>query len=183
MFKCHQKYRQTSSQTNFSHLDFRIYYLMPQTVRATDRIREMIEDKEDVVGIKVSVKRSKLLPILAPPHYYSFTLLSISLIAYYTINLLGGCNGYSYTMNYAKTEDLNSKKDEVVTSNDVTVLVDPKAIFYIAGTVMDFEVCLNCCPLDCMQHYNTWQSNRTFNCHLFKWKSERSILDLSFLFK
>jgi Fe-S cluster assembly iron-binding protein IscA len=49
-------------------------------------------------------------------------------------------------MNYAKTEDLNSKKDEVVTANDVTVLVDPKAIFYIAGTVMDFEVRFNSCP-------------------------------------
>lgn len=86
-------------------------------------------------------------------------------------------------MNYAKTEDLNSKKDEVVTSNDVTVLVDPKAIFYIAGTVMDFEVCLNTCLLDSVQHYNTWQSKRTSSCHLFKWKSEHSILDLSFLFK
>lgn len=83
-------------------------------------------------------------------------------------------------MNYAKTEDLNSKKDEVVTSNDVTVLVDPKAIFYIAGTVMDFEVCLNSCPFDSVQHDNKWQSKRTFSCHLFKWKSEHSILDLSF---
>lgn len=43
-------------------------------------------------------------------------------------------------MNYAKLADLNAKTDEVVTTNDVTVLVDPKATFYIAGTVMDFEV-------------------------------------------
>lgn len=43
-------------------------------------------------------------------------------------------------MNYANIDDVNSKKDEVVTANDVTVLVDPKAVFFIAGTVMDFEV-------------------------------------------
>lgn len=43
-------------------------------------------------------------------------------------------------MNYAKTDDLNAKKDELVTANDVIVLVDPKAIFFIAGTEMDFEV-------------------------------------------
>jgi hypothetical protein len=43
-------------------------------------------------------------------------------------------------MNYAKIDDLNAKKDELVTANDVIVLVDPKAIFFIAGTEMDFEV-------------------------------------------
>lgn len=52
----------------------------------------------------------------------------------------GGCNGYSYTMNYAKPEDIQAKKDEQVVENGVTVLVDPKAVFYIAGTVMDYEV-------------------------------------------
>lgn len=56
--------------------------------------------------------------------------------------ILGGCNGYSYTMNYAHIDDINSKKDEIVTTNNVTVLVDPKATFYIAGTVMDYEVCI-----------------------------------------
>jgi Fe-S cluster assembly iron-binding protein IscA len=45
-------------------------------------------------------------------------------------------------MNYAKIDDLNAKKDELVTANDVIVLVDPKAIFFIAGTEMDFEVCI-----------------------------------------
>lgn len=50
-----------------------------------------------------------------------------------------GCNGYSYTMNYASADDLAAKKDEVVRSYGVTVLVDPKATFYIVGTVMDYE--------------------------------------------
>jgi Fe-S cluster assembly iron-binding protein IscA len=43
-------------------------------------------------------------------------------------------------MNYAKNEDIQAKKDEEIVQNDVTVLVDPKATFYIAGTVMDYEV-------------------------------------------
>jgi iron-sulfur cluster assembly protein len=42
-------------------------------------------------------------------------------------------------MNYASQDDVASKKDEAVVTNDVTVLVDPKAVFYIAGTVMDYE--------------------------------------------
>ena len=51
----------------------------------------------------------------------------------------GGCNGYSYNMNYATQGDLDSKKDDLVESHGVKVLVDPKAIFFIVGTVMDFE--------------------------------------------
>lgn len=43
-------------------------------------------------------------------------------------------------MNYATSEDLLSNIDEKVIDHGVTVLVDPKAIFFIVGTVMDFEV-------------------------------------------
>ncbi|CAE7807472.1 MagR, partial [Symbiodinium microadriaticum] len=50
-----------------------------------------------------------------------------------------GCNGYSYTMNYAQQSDLDSKKYEVVDSHGIKVLVDPLAIFYILGTEMDYE--------------------------------------------
>ena len=45
----------------------------------------------------------------------------------------------SYTMNYASDADLTSKKAEVVDQFGVEVRVDPKAVFYIAGTTMDFE--------------------------------------------
>ena len=72
---------------------------------------------------------------------YVTSELIIHLLAFHVLlRFEGGCNGYSYTMNYANIEDVNSKKDEVVVANDVTVLVDPKAVFFIAGTVMDFEV-------------------------------------------
>ena len=50
-----------------------------------------------------------------------------------------GCNGYSYLMNYASKKDVEAKKDDIVQAHGVTVLVDHKAIFYIVGTVMDFE--------------------------------------------
>lgn len=56
---------------------------------------------------------------------------------------LGGCNGYSYTMNYATQDDVDSKKYEMVDAHNVLVLVDPKAIFYVVGTEMDYEVSLN----------------------------------------
>ncbi len=46
-----------------------------------------------------------------------------------------GCNGFSYTMNYVKSEDLSSvKADEIIEQHGVKVYVDPKAIFYVVGT-------------------------------------------------
>jgi iron-sulfur cluster assembly 1 len=47
-----------------------------------------------------------------------------------------GCNGYSYTMNYA---DEKPPKDEEVADKGVRVFVDPLATFYIVGTTMDWE--------------------------------------------
>jgi Fe-S cluster assembly iron-binding protein IscA len=46
-------------------------------------------------------------------------------------------------MNYATIKDLEAKKDEIVKAHDVYVLVDPKAIFFLVGTVMDYEVLLD----------------------------------------
>lgn len=78
------------------------------TVRAAHRIKEMISGKEDVVGVRLGVKRR-------------------------------GCNGYSYTMNYAEENDIDPKKNEIVREHDVTVLVDPKAVFFMVGTTMDYN--------------------------------------------
>lgn len=83
----------------------------------------MMKDKESCVGVKIGVKRSNylpLLPLMMPP-------------------TVGGCNGYSYTMNYATNEDVEGKKFEVVDSHGIKVLVDPMAIFYILGTEMDYQ--------------------------------------------
>lgn len=46
-----------------------------------------------------------------------------------------GCSGLSYTLEYA---DERGPKDEVVESQGITILVDPKATLFLIGTEMDF---------------------------------------------
>ena len=51
-----------------------------------------------------------------------------------------GCNGLAYTMKYVRPSDVESvKKDEVIEAGGVKVFVDPKALFYIVGSEMDFK--------------------------------------------
>jgi iron-sulfur cluster assembly protein len=48
----------------------------------------------------------------------------------------GGCAGQEYVMSYA---DEIGPIDEVVTDKGVTILIEPKAVLYLIGTVIDFE--------------------------------------------
>ena len=51
-----------------------------------------------------------------------------------------GCNGMAYTMNWIGQSDLDKiKKDEVIEAGGVKVFVDPKALFYIVGSEMDYR--------------------------------------------
>jgi iron-sulfur cluster assembly protein len=49
----------------------------------------------------------------------------------------GGCAGQEYVLEYA---DAANPLDEVVEDKGVTILIDPKAVLFLIGTVIDYEV-------------------------------------------
>jgi iron-sulfur cluster assembly protein len=49
----------------------------------------------------------------------------------------GGCAGQEYVLEYAEAA---APLDEVVEDKGVTILVDPKAVLFLIGTVVDYEV-------------------------------------------
>ncbi|MBS0360784.1 MAG: iron-sulfur cluster assembly accessory protein [Proteobacteria bacterium] len=49
----------------------------------------------------------------------------------------GGCAGQEYTLEYAEAAN---PLDEVVEDKGVTVLVEPKAVLFLIGTVIDYDV-------------------------------------------
>ncbi len=49
----------------------------------------------------------------------------------------GGCAGMEYTMQWAEAQ---SPLDEVVEDKGVKVLIDPKAVLFLLGAVMDFKI-------------------------------------------
>ena len=49
----------------------------------------------------------------------------------------GGCAGQEYVLEYAKSAD---PLDEVVEDKGVTILIEPKAVLFLIGTEIDYEV-------------------------------------------
>lgn len=49
----------------------------------------------------------------------------------------GGCAGQEYVLGYAEAPD---PMDEVVEDKGVTILVEPKAVLFLLGTEIDYEV-------------------------------------------
>ncbi|XP_001355683.3 iron-sulfur cluster assembly 1 homolog, mitochondrial isoform X2 [Drosophila pseudoobscura] len=74
------------------------------TPAAVNRIKTLLQDKPDFIGLKVGVRQR-------------------------------GCNGLSYTLDYASSKD---KLDEEVIQDGVKVFIDKKAQLSLLGTEMDF---------------------------------------------
>src|SRR6267154_2169385 len=49
----------------------------------------------------------------------------------------GGCAGQEYTLEYAEAA---APLDEIVEDKGVTILVEPKAVLFLVGTVIDYDV-------------------------------------------
>lgn len=52
----------------------------------------------------------------------------------------GGCSGLSYVLGF---DEKPGENDKVFRAQGVTVFVDPKSLFYLSGTVLDFSDGLN----------------------------------------
>jgi len=52
----------------------------------------------------------------------------------------GGCSGLSYVLGF---DEHPRETDKVLESQGVTVYIDPKSLFYLSGTVLDFSDGLN----------------------------------------
>ncbi|XP_070505916.1 iron-sulfur cluster assembly 1 homolog, mitochondrial [Chironomus tepperi] len=74
------------------------------TPSAVKRVRELLDGKNEFIGLKIGVRQR-------------------------------GCNGLSYTLDYASTKD---KMDEEVRQDGVTIIIDKKAQLSLLGTEMDF---------------------------------------------
>jgi iron-sulfur cluster assembly protein len=52
----------------------------------------------------------------------------------------GGCSGLSYVLDF---DEAAKPADKVFTVEDLRVFVDPKSLFFLSGTVLDFSGGLN----------------------------------------
>ena len=52
----------------------------------------------------------------------------------------GGCSGLSYVLGF---DEKPGERDRVIQSEGVTIYIDPKSLFYLSGTVLDFSDGLN----------------------------------------
>lgn len=52
----------------------------------------------------------------------------------------GGCSGLSYVLGF---DEHAGEKDKIIESQGVRIFIDPKSLFYLSGTVLDFSDGLN----------------------------------------
>jgi iron-sulfur cluster assembly protein len=114
-----------------------------QTESAAERLKNLLAAKPDAVGIRVGIKTRKwsLLSHGAAGIHDRRGTVGIHpccrcIESLRFIPLAGGCNGQSYTMNYAAEK---SAKDEEVVAKGVRVLIEPAALMKVVGTTMDWK--------------------------------------------
>ena len=69
----------------------------------------------------------------------------------------GGCSGLSYVLGF---DEHPAPNDKVLMSNGVKIYIDPKSLFYLSGTVLDFSDGLNGKGFV----FNNPQATRTCGC-------------------
>ncbi|MBH69996.1 MAG: iron-sulfur cluster assembly accessory protein [Flavobacteriales bacterium] len=69
----------------------------------------------------------------------------------------GGCSGLSYKLAF---DNKKTEEDEVITDNDITLLINKKSVLYLAGTTLEFSDGLNGKGFV----FNNPNANRTCGC-------------------
>jgi iron-sulfur cluster assembly protein len=69
----------------------------------------------------------------------------------------GGCSGFSYALGF---DEKPGDADKIMEAGGIRVFVDPKSLFYISGTVLDFSDGLNGKGFV----FNNPQAQRTCGC-------------------
>ncbi len=69
----------------------------------------------------------------------------------------GGCSGFTYVLGF---DEHPKENDKVMESEGIRVFIDPKSLFYLSGTVLDFSDGLNGKGFV----FNNPQASRTCGC-------------------
>jgi iron-sulfur cluster assembly protein len=69
----------------------------------------------------------------------------------------GGCSGFTYVLGF---DEHPKENDKVLETEGIRVFIDPKSLFYLSGTVLDFSDGLNGKGFV----FNNPQASRTCGC-------------------
>ena len=97
-------------------------------------MKELLESEngKGALGIRLGVKRRTCHKVCT----FVYLLFSCSVTHTRILVSTGGCNGLSYTLNYAFEKP---DKDEEMEAHGVKVFIEPMALFNVVGTTMDWE--------------------------------------------
>ena len=116
-----------------------------QTDAAAVRVKELLSSRPEAVGVRLGVKQRecracrllrlrcvwRIARCLSWGWVADASILPPSPPAH-----AGGCNGISFTMNYAEAKKVT---DEEVSEKGVRVFIEPSALMKVVGTTMDWK--------------------------------------------